>query len=67
MASRKDRRAEVLEFAANAAQGRATHYREHASQLRKMAETETPGRLRNGILKLAEQYEGLAATVEIKP
>jgi hypothetical protein len=32
-----------------------------------MAETETPGRLRNDLLKLAEQYEGLAATVEIKP
>ena len=41
----------VLDFVTNAAHERAAHYREHASQLRKMADKESAGRLRNNLLK----------------
>jgi hypothetical protein len=57
----------VLEFVADAAHARAGHYRERAEQLRDMAKTESLGRLRGGLLNLADQYESLAASVELKP
>ena len=61
------RKTGILDFVAHAAHERAAHYREHASQLRKMAEKESAGRLRNNLLSLADQYEGLAAKAAIKP
>ena len=61
------RKVGVLEFVTNSAHERAAHYREHAAKLRKMAETEPGRRLRNNLLSLADQYDGLAdsATVEL--
>ncbi len=61
------RKAGVLEFVTNSAHERAAHYREHAAQLRKMAETEPSGRLRNNLLSLADQYDGLADSATVKP
>jgi hypothetical protein len=61
------RKAGVLEFVANSAHERAAHYREHAAKLRKMAETEPGRRLRNNLLSLADQYDGLADSVTVKP
>ena len=58
------RKAGVLEFVTNAAHERAAHYREHASQLREM---ESVGRLRNNLLSLADQYDGLADSATVKP
>jgi hypothetical protein len=57
----------VLEFVANSAQERAAHYREQAAQLRTMAEAESIGHLRNGLLSLADQFDGFAATINVKP
>jgi len=56
----------VLQFVANSAQERAAHYREKAAQLRTMAEAESIGRLRDGLLSLADQYDGFAATIRVK-
>ena len=60
------RKAGILEFVANSAHERAAHYREHAAKLRQMAETEH-GRLRNNLLSLADQYDGLADSATVKP
>src|SRR3981081_2539395 len=51
----------ILDFMANAAHVRADHYRQQASQLRRMAEGESLGRMRDGLLPLADQYDGLVA------
>jgi hypothetical protein len=61
------RKSWTLEFIANSAQERVTHYREHAAKLRKMAETEPAGPLRKNLLSLADQYDGLADSMTIKP
>ena len=42
---------------------RAAHYREQAIKLRQMAEAEPPGKIRDQLLDLADQYEGLAKSV----
>ena len=55
--------ADVVELTQSRSQNRAANYRERASQLRAMAETEGVGRVRDKLLDLADQYEGLAATV----
>jgi hypothetical protein len=55
----------ALEFAAVAAQLRAAQYRAKVGQLRRMAEGESIGRLRDNLLKLADQYEALAGTTEL--
>ena len=39
---------------------RALRYREEAMRLRRMAETETPEKLRRSLLSLAKQYDELA-------
>ncbi len=57
----------VLEFVANSAQERCAHYREKAAQLRTMAQAESIGHLRNGLLSLADQFDGFAATINVKP
>jgi hypothetical protein len=60
------RKTGVLDFVTHAAHERAAHYREHAAQLRKMAEKESTGRLRNNLLSLADQYEELAARAAVR-
>jgi hypothetical protein len=60
------RRAALLELVANSAAVRAARYREQAAQLKDMAHAESIGRLRDRLLDLAEQYEGLAANVQIR-
>jgi hypothetical protein len=42
---------------------RAAHYRQQASNLRTMAETESNGRLRAHMLRIAGEYDKLAAGV----
>jgi hypothetical protein len=61
------RKTGVLDFVTHAAHERAAHYREHASQLRKMAAKENAGRLRNNLQSLADQYEDLADGAAVKP
>jgi hypothetical protein len=61
------RKAGILEFVTNSAHERAAHYREHAAKLRKMAEKEGARRLRNNLLRLADQYDGLADRATVKP
>jgi hypothetical protein len=55
------REAGVSQFAASAAELRASHYRGQAARLREMAKAETVGRLRHDLVNLANKYEGLAA------
>ena len=58
------REANVAELQSYRGQSRATNYRERAGQLRGMAETETIDRVRDKLLDLAHQYDGLAARLE---
>ena len=55
-----DERLGALEFLANATRARDAHYRERAAHLRMMADDEPLGRLRSGLIGLAEQFEQLA-------
>jgi hypothetical protein len=55
----------VLSFVAASAQGRATRYREHAAQLRKIAKAAFIGRLRHELLRLADEFESLADRIEL--
>ena len=54
-------RGDVIELARNRRLTRGENYRERAAQLRGMAETETIDRVRDDLLRLADQYEGIAA------
>jgi hypothetical protein len=55
------READTIELIASRGHSRALKYRERAAQLRAMAETETVHRVRDNLLNLADQYDGLAA------
>jgi hypothetical protein len=55
----------ALHFAATAAGIRAQNYREHAAQLRRMAETAPTTKVRDKLLDLANQFERLAETVTV--
>ena len=46
------------------AQSRAIDYRERSAQFRELAETEADDRLRNQLLYLAAQYDGLAREID---
>ena len=59
------RRAALLELVSNSIAIRVARYRHQSAQLREMAEAENLSRLRDRLLDLAEQYEGLATTTEI--
>ena len=52
----------ALYFAATAAASRAQSYREHAAQLRRIAKTAPMSQIRDKLLDLANQFEGLAET-----
>ena len=52
---------DVLQFVAERASSRAALFRERAAQLRAMAEDEPLKRVRDKLLDIADQYEGLAA------
>ncbi len=49
---------------ANSAQVRAVNYRQQAATFRELAETETGENLRRNLLRLAGQYEAMAAEVD---
>jgi hypothetical protein len=51
----------ALQFAATAAVIRAERYRDHAAQLRQMAEADVAPSIRRQLLKLAGQFEAIAA------
>jgi hypothetical protein len=54
----------ALAFATTAAASREQSYREHAAQLRRIAETAPLPQIRDKLLGLANQFERLAETVE---
>ena len=56
----------ILHLVSNSAQARAANYRERAASLREMPEIEPVSRLRDSLRDLADQFEGLAATVDLK-
>lgn len=58
---------DVRELANTRARRRAEDYRERAAQFRKMAGGETIDRVRDTLLRLAEQYDGLAARIGPAP
>ena len=51
----------ALQFAVTAAVIRAERYRDHAAQLRQMAEADVAPSIRRQLLKLAGQFEAIAA------
>ena len=51
----------ALQFAVTAAVIRAERYRDHAAQLRQMAEADVAPSICRHLLKLAEQFEAIAA------
>ena len=53
----------VREFMQNSAQNRAAHYRQQASELRELAESQISERVRGELLDLAGKYEALASLV----
>ena len=53
--------ADLVELAGSRAYRRAIDYRERAAQLRKMAQAEAVDRVRDDLLRLAEEYDGLVA------
>jgi hypothetical protein len=46
---------------------RATHYRLEAARIRNFAEREPIGRVRTSLEKVADQFDDLAASVELTP
>jgi hypothetical protein len=44
---------------------RTEHYQEQAAKLRQMAEAEQNGRLRSHMLRIADEYEKLAASLSV--
>ena len=55
----------AVEFVQVAAGRRAATYRERAAQFVEMADAEPIGRIRNQLRALANQYEELAASLEL--
>ena len=49
----------------NAAQGRVSSYRQQAAHFQEMAQAETDEKLRRNLLRLAEEYEELAASLAL--
>ena len=49
----------------NAAQGRVSNYRLQAAHFQEMAQTESNEKLRTNLLRLAEEYEELAASLAV--
>ena len=56
----------LLGYIAGAAQVRAASYREKATLLRDMAETEPIGALRSGLLTLSRRFDGVADSIDRK-
>ena len=56
---------DTLQFVTNSVNSRTAEYRDRAAQLRKIADAETTGKLRDQLLDLAAQYDDLAASTGI--
>ena len=54
----------VLEYLATAVHLRAASYRDKAAVLRSMAEAEPIAKLRNRLLDLSRQFEGMADSID---
>lgn len=56
----------LLGYLAGAVQVRAAGHRDKAATLRQMAETEPVNKLRNRLLDLSRQFEGMADSIDAK-